>query len=79
MKLQISQHNLHLLLPGKITTLAQFYAEDHGCTMLEALRHIYASPLYKNIANESSKLWQLGATDLYKEMCQVVAGRSRSV
>lgn len=79
MTLQITQHNLHLLLPGKVTSLAQFYAEDHGCTMLEALRHIYASPLYKNIANESSKLWQLGATDLYKEMCQSVVGRSVDV
>ena len=33
---EITQQNLHLLLPGKITALAQFYAEDHGCTMFEA-------------------------------------------
>ena len=68
MNLNITQHNLHLLLPSKITTLAQFYAEDHGCTMFEAIRHIYASPLYERLADESTKLWQLGATTLYEEL-----------
>ena len=48
---EITQQNLHLLLPGKITTLAQFYAEDHGCTMFEAIRHLYASPLYERLAD----------------------------
>ena len=44
------------------------YAEDHGCTMFEAIRHLYASPLYERLADESTKLWQLGATTLYGEM-----------
>ena len=65
---EITQQNLYLLLLGKITTLAQSYAEDHGCTMSEALRHLYASPLYERLADESTKLWQLGATTLYGEV-----------
>lgn len=68
MNLDITQQNLHLLLPGKITTLAKFYAEDHGCTMIEAVRHLYASPLYERLADESTKLWQLGSTTLYAEL-----------
>jgi len=65
MNLNITQANLHLLLPGKITTLARFYAEDHGCTMLEAIRYIYSTSLYKRLSDESTKLWHLGAVTLY--------------
>mgnify|MGYP003470763464 CR=1 FL=1 len=68
MNLNITQQNLYLLLPGKMTTLAQFYAEDHGCSMFEALRRLYASPLYERLEDENTKLWQLGATTLYGEM-----------
>ena len=68
MNLNITQQNLYLLLPGKMTTLAQFYAEDHGCSMVEAIRQLYASPLYERLEDESTKLWQLGATTLYEEM-----------
>jgi len=67
MNLNITQDNLYLLLPGKLTTLAQFYAEDHGCTMLEALRRAYSSSLYTRLSDEPSKLWHLGARDLYAE------------
>lgn len=65
MNLDITQDNLYLLLPGKMTALAQFYAEDHGCSMLEALEKMYSSSLYKSMAIESTKLWHFGATDLY--------------
>jgi len=68
MNLNITQDNLYLLLPGKLTALAQFYAEDNGCTMLEALRHVYASELYTRLSDESTKLWHLGATELYKQI-----------
>lgn len=65
MNLNITQDNLHLLLPGKVTALARFYAEDHNCTMLEAIRHIYSTSLYKQLSDESTKLWHLGAVTLY--------------
>lgn len=68
MNLNITQDNLYLLIPGKVTTLAQFYAEDHGCTMLEALRKVYSSPLYTRLVDEESKLWHLGAVDLYSSI-----------
>ena len=65
MNLNITQDNLHLLLPGKVTALARFDAEDHNCTMLEAIRYIYSTPLYKQLSDESTKLWHLGAVTLY--------------
>ena len=64
----INQQNLYLLLPGKISALAQFYAEDHECSILDAIRYIYTTSLYKNLSNESSKMWHLGATALYEEL-----------
>lgn len=66
MNLDITQRNLHLILPGKVTALARFYAEDHNCTMLEAIRHIYTTQLYKRLSDESTKLWHLGAVTLYE-------------
>jgi len=66
MNLNITQSNLHLLLPGKVTALAHFYAEDHNCSMLEAIRYIYTTPLYRSMSDENTKLWHLGAVTLYE-------------
>ncbi|MCQ2209556.1 MAG: hypothetical protein MJZ34_04620 [Paludibacteraceae bacterium] len=66
MNLNITQENLHLLLPGKVTALARFYAEDNKCSMLEAIRYIYDSPFYTLLAKESTKYWNLGAVALYE-------------
>ena len=68
MNLEITQANLHLLLPGKVTALASFYAEDHNCTMLEAIRYIYSTPLYKQLSIESTKLWHQGTVTLYEQL-----------
>lgn len=65
MNLEITQANIHLLLPGKVTALAGFYAEDNNCTMLEAVRYIYSSSLYEKLSEESTKLWHYGAVALY--------------
>lgn len=65
MNLIITQDNLYLLLPGKVTTLAKFYAEDHNCSIYEAIKCIYASPFYRSLADEKTKLWHLGAVALY--------------
>lgn len=65
MTLNITQDNLHLLLPGKVTALARFYAEDNHCSMLEAMRYIYSTSLYEQLSTENTKLWHLGAISLY--------------
>lgn len=64
----ITDDNLYLLLPGIVAGLARIYAEDNGCSEVEAIRRIYASPLYQRLADESSKLWHLGPVALYEEM-----------
>jgi len=72
MNLNITQQNLHLLLPGKVTALAQFYAEDHHCTMLQAIRHIYSTPLYKQLSDESTSTGSAQARTLAPWRCNAV-------
>lgn len=68
MNLNITQDNLYLLLPGKVTALARFYAEDHQCSMLDAIQYIYSTAFYKRLSDENTKLWQLGAVALYEQL-----------
>ena len=44
------------------------FALAHNMTAQEAIRHLYASPLYERLADESTKLCQLGATTIYGEV-----------
>ncbi|MCF0206934.1 MAG: hypothetical protein HUK15_05850 [Bacteroidales bacterium] len=66
MKLEINQQNLHLILPGKLSWMAEMYIEDHKTSVVEALRAIYKSPTYANLEQESSKLWEYGPVALYE-------------
>ena len=65
---QISQNNLHLLLPGKISWLVEYLHEDYGFTLQESLHRIYHSELYKKLSTEKTKDWHLGPVDLYNEL-----------
>lgn len=64
----ITNENLHLLLPGKISKLAEIYAEEKNISILEALKYIYQSNTYKRLSQEESKLWHLGPVALYEEI-----------
>ncbi len=64
----ITQDNLYMLLPAKIGWLAPWLAEDKGISLSEAISRIYKSELYKKLAKESTKYWQLGPVDLYREL-----------
>lgn len=64
----INQENLYLLLPGIVADVARIYAEENGCSKMEAIRAVYSSELYPRLADESSKLWHPGPVALYEEM-----------
>lgn len=66
MNLDINEKNVHLLLPGKISAVSAMYADDHHCSIMEALRLFYASQLYQQLQRESTKLWHLGPVALYE-------------
>lgn len=67
MNLEITQENLYLILPGKVSRVAQIYAHEHHVTIIEAMRRFYRSKTYKLLADESTKYWHYGPVALYQE------------
>lgn len=67
MNLNITQQNLYLLLPSKMSWLANMLAEDKGISIAEAMTTLYTSSFYARLADESTKLWHLGPVALYEE------------
>ena len=67
MNLNITQQNLYLLLPSKMSWLATMLAEDKVITIVEAMTILYTSSFYARLADESTKLWHLGPVALYEE------------
>ena len=65
---EINQDNLHLLLPSKISWLASMLVEYKGMNIIDAIKLIYGSKLYKKLKVESTKTWHLGPVALYQEL-----------
>lgn len=65
---EINQQNLYLLLPSKVCRLATMIQNQKHISLIEAIKEVYASDLYKQMEQEESKLWHLGPVDLYNEM-----------
>ena len=69
MNLDITQDNLYLILPSKVSRMAEMLAEDSGKSIVQAVRDIYLSDVYKRLEQESTKQWHLGPVALYQEFC----------
>ena len=67
MNLTVTQDNLYLFLPSKISWMAEMLAEYENIDIVEAVSKIYNSDVYKRLENEETKLWHLGPVDLYRE------------
>ena len=65
--MEVTQQNLYLLLPSKMSWLAKMLAEDRGISIVEAMTILYSSSFYARLADESTKLWHLGPVALYEE------------
>ena len=64
----ITQDNLYLLLPSKVSRIAEMLSEDTGTGVVEAIRRIYNSELYRKLEVEDTKLWHEGPVALYEEI-----------
>jgi len=62
----ITDKNLYLLLPGKVTAVTGFISDDTHFKPLEALRAFYRSDTYKNLETEKTKFWHYGPVTLYE-------------
>lgn len=67
MNLDITQDNLYLILPSKVSRMAEMLAEDSGRSIVQAVKDIYHSEVYKRMEQESTKQWHLGPVALYQE------------
>ena len=67
MNLDITQDNLYLILPSKVSRMAEMLAEDSGKSIVQAVKDIYHSEVYKRLEQDSTKQWHLGPVALYQE------------
>ena len=65
---EITQSNLYLILPSKVSWLADMLVEYKGMNIIDAIKHIYSSRLYQKLQVESTKMWHLGPVALYEEL-----------
>ena len=63
---EITQNNLYLLLPSKVSWLADMLCADKHISTIEAIRRIYSSAMYKELEQESTKRWHEGPVSLYQ-------------
>lgn len=64
----ITQDNLYLILPGKISSVANLYKDEINGNVLMALDKIYRSDMYKKLSAEKTKFWTFGPVALYEEL-----------
>ena len=74
MNLNITQQNVHLLLPSKLSWMANMLAEDKGISIVEAMKLLYSSDVYARLEKEATKAWHLGPVALYEEYRSEVRG-----
>lgn len=68
--MNVTQENLYLLLPSKVSRLAVMLEEDDGSSLTQAVEQVYASALYRDLEREDTKLWHLGPVALYQAMLE---------
>ena len=67
MNLEINQDNLHLLLPSKVSLMAEMLVEERGGSIVDAIKDIYLSETYVRLENEETKMWHFGPVALYQD------------
>ena len=68
MNLNVTQDNLYLFLPSKISWMADMLSEDKHVSIADAVKEIYASDTYRHLENEETKYWHLGPVALYEDL-----------
>lgn len=69
--LEVTQKNVHLLIPSKLSWMANMLAEDRGISIVEAMKMLYSSEVYARLEEESTKVWHLGPVALYEDFLHI--------
>ncbi len=67
MNLTVTQDNLYLFLPSKLSWMAEMLAKEKNIEIDDAIFQIYLSDTYRQLEKEDTKLWHWGPTDLYRK------------
>lgn len=62
----------YLLIPSKICWLFDMLVEDKDLSIVDAIKTIYTSDLYRKLQDESTKIWHLGPVALYEELLREI-------
>lgn len=68
MNLNVTQDNLYLFLPSKVSWMAEMLYEEKKVSIVDAVKDVYLSDTYSRLEKEVTKLWHLGPVALYEEM-----------
>ncbi len=68
MNLNVTQDNLYLFLPSKVSWMAEMLSEEKKVSIVDAVKDVYLSDTYSRLEKETTKLWHLGPVALYEEM-----------
>jgi hypothetical protein len=66
--IEITQNNLYLILPFKVSRVADMLCADEHISTIEAIRRIYTSTMYKQLEQEHTKRWHEGPVSLYQTL-----------
>lgn len=72
MNLEVTQNNLFLFLPSKISWMADMLTDDKKISIAEAIREIYASETYRLLEEEETKRWHWGPVALYQDFLREI-------
>ena len=73
---EINQSNLYLLLPSKVSWLADMVTTNKGISLIDAIKQIYSSDTYTNgWKTKKQRCGHWGPVDLYNEMISKETGR----
>ena len=65
---EVTQDNLYLLLPSKVSWIADMLCTEEHINVVEAMRRIYSSAMYKQLEQERTKRWFEGPVSLYQNI-----------
>ena len=68
MNLNVTQDNLYLFLPSKVSWMATILSEEKNISIEDAVESIYLSNTYRKLEKEDTKYWHLGPVALYEEL-----------
>ncbi len=64
----ISQNNLYLIIPAKVSRMADMLVDDRHIGIEDAICQIYQSAVYQQLEKENTKLWHEGPVALYQRL-----------